>query len=246
MGSSGVFTYSLAPDVPGLTFDTSTRQLSGIASSVGEYQMTYTATDAAPEMGTTTLMFTIVVSPPAVSNFEATLSEDSARVKLIWNAIAGVSGYDIERWSRSERDATFSLDTSFGHGGAQTAKAHETEYTDNGVVAGSEYFYRISAYLTLVSNELRRGEWVESEDIYIELPPTPTPTPTETPTPTPLPTPNVYTNAHGDTHRYTYPNTVAHSHTHSDSYSNAHGCFHSNTDSYANSNTYGYFHPNFN
>ena len=187
-GGSGIFAYSLAPDVPGLTFDATTRRLSGNPSSVGEYPMTYTATDAAPDMGTTTLMFTIVVSPPAVSNFEAALSEDSARIKLTWDKIAGVSGYDIERWSRSDRDGTFTLDTSFGHGGTQTVKASEAEYTDDGVVAGNEHFYRISAYLRLASDELRRGEWVESEDIYIEFPPTPTSTPAPTATPTATPT----------------------------------------------------------
>ena len=63
MGGSGVFTYSLTPDVPGLDFDTTTRVLSGVPSLVGEYPMTYTATDSASGMGTTTLMFTIVVSP---------------------------------------------------------------------------------------------------------------------------------------------------------------------------------------
>ena len=36
--------------------------------------MIYTATDSAPGMGTTTLMFTIVVSPPAVANFQAALT----------------------------------------------------------------------------------------------------------------------------------------------------------------------------
>ena len=183
-GGSGAFTYSLKPDVPGLSFDTSTRRLSGKPTSVGEYAMTYTATDAAPDMGTTTLMFTVVVSPSAVSNFMAALMTDSAGIKLTWDSMMGVSGYDIERWLREDVEGTFELDTSFGHGGTVTVLGGMVEYMDNRLTAGNEYFYRLSAYLKLTSGELRRGEWADSEDIYIELPPTPIPTPTATLTPT--------------------------------------------------------------
>ena len=188
-GGSGVFTYSLTPDVPGLDFDTTTRVLSGTPSSVGEYPMTYTAIDSAHEMGTTTLMFTIVVSPSVVSNFQATLSEDGTEIRLSWDAIARVSGYDIERYSRSEMDGTFTSDLDFGHGGIETVLVGAMEYTDEELIAGKEYFYRISAYLRLATDELRRGEWADSVDVYIELPPTPTPTPTATFTPTSTPTP---------------------------------------------------------
>ena len=181
VGGSGVFTYSLTPDVPGLSFDTTTRVLSGTPSSVGEYPMTYTATDSAPGMGTTTLAFTIVVSPSAVENFRATLSEEGTEIGLSWDAIAGVSGYDVERYSRSEMGGAFTSDLDFGHGGTETVLVDATEYTDEGLSAGNEYRYRISAYLRLESNELRRGEWVYSEDVYIELPPTPTPTPASVP-----------------------------------------------------------------
>ena len=190
VGGSGTFTYSLSPDVPGLSFDTTTRVLSGTPSSVGEYPMTYTAKDSAPDMGTTTLMFTIVVSPSAVSNFQATLSSDGAEIKLTWDQIAGVSGYDIERQSRSEMDGTFTPDMDFGHGGTETVLANATEYTDEELTAGNEYFYQLSAYLKLSSGELRHGEVAESSDVYIELPPTPTPTPTATFTPTPTHTPS--------------------------------------------------------
>ena len=189
MGGSGVFSYSLRPAVPGLIFDTTTRRLSGTPSSVAEYLMTYTATDSAPDMGTTTLAFTIVVSPSEVSNFHATTTSSGTQIKLGWDSVAGASGYDMERWSRSDRDGVFIKDTSFGHGGTKTFLPDATEYTDTGVIAGNEYFYRLSAYLKLASGKLRYGDWAESEDIYIEPPPTPTPTPTATPTPTLTPTP---------------------------------------------------------
>ena len=178
MGGSGEFAYSLTPDVAGLNFNTTTRALSGTPSSVGEYPMTYTATDSAPDMGTTTLMFTIVVSPSAVSNFQAELTEDRTEIRLSWDPIAGVSGYDIERRSRSEMSGTSTPDMDFGHGGTQTVLGSDTEYTDDEVTAGNEYSYRISAYLRLMTSEgLARGPEVDSLEVYIELPPTPTPAP---------------------------------------------------------------------
>ncbi len=189
-GGSGIFTYDLAPEVPGLAFDTTTRTLSGTPTLVGEYPMAYTATDSALEMGTTTLMFTIIVSPSAVTNFQATLIADDTQIKLTWDPMAGVSGYDIERYVRSEPGGTFAPDMAFGHGGTQTVEGTETQYIDGDLTAGNEYFYRLSAYLELTtSEELPRGPWKESADVYVELPPTPTPTPTITPTITPTPTP---------------------------------------------------------
>ena len=136
-------------------------------------------------------MFTIVVSPPAVENFRATLSSDNMQVTLTWDSIAGVSGYDVERYERSEPGGTFAPDLTFGHGGTLTISAPATEYTDADLTAGYEYFYRISAYLELTeSEELSNGPWEESSDIVIPVPATPTPTPTNTPTPTPTSTPS--------------------------------------------------------
>ena len=58
-GGNGTLTYSLSPDVPGLTFDTDSRQLTGTPSTAGVYDMTYTVTDA--DGDTDTLSFTVTV-----------------------------------------------------------------------------------------------------------------------------------------------------------------------------------------
>ena len=105
-------------------------------------------------------------------------SDDRTEIRLSWDPISGVSGYDIERRSRSEMGGTFTPDMDFGHGGTQTVLGPDTEYTDDEVTAGNEYSYRISAYLRLMTSEgLARGTEVDSSDVYIELPPTPTPAP---------------------------------------------------------------------
>ena len=58
-GGDGTLTYSLSPNVPGLTFSASTRQLTGTPSTAGTYAMTYTATDDDDDADS--LTFTITV-----------------------------------------------------------------------------------------------------------------------------------------------------------------------------------------
>ena len=58
-GGDGALTYSLAPDVPGLMFDGTTRRLGGTPTTVGTYDMTYTAADG--DGDTAALNFRIVV-----------------------------------------------------------------------------------------------------------------------------------------------------------------------------------------
>ena len=59
-GGNGDLTYSLSPSVPGLTFNSTARQLTGAPTTAGAYAMTYTVTDE--DGDTDTLGFTITVS----------------------------------------------------------------------------------------------------------------------------------------------------------------------------------------
>ena len=58
-GGDGTLTYSLSPEVPGLSFNATTRQLTGTPSTAASYNMTYTATDA--DGDTDSLSFSITV-----------------------------------------------------------------------------------------------------------------------------------------------------------------------------------------
>ena len=71
---SGALTYSLTPEIPGLIFDAHLRILSGTPTEVGEYDMTYRATDT--DDNTATLRFTITV-------------ETATAVRTIVSAVAG-------------------------------------------------------------------------------------------------------------------------------------------------------------
>lgn len=58
-GGDAPLRYSLSPDVPGLSFDPSLRQLTGTPTAAGAYAMTYTVSDAGGD--TDSLSFTITV-----------------------------------------------------------------------------------------------------------------------------------------------------------------------------------------
>ena len=58
-GGNGALTYSLSPSVPDLTFNATTRQLTGTPSTAGTYAMTYTVTDEDGDIDT--IGFTITV-----------------------------------------------------------------------------------------------------------------------------------------------------------------------------------------
>ncbi len=59
-GGVGTLTYSLSPSVPGLSFNSATRRLSGTPGTAGEYRMTYTV--RAPSGGSDSLSFVVTVN----------------------------------------------------------------------------------------------------------------------------------------------------------------------------------------
>ncbi len=60
-GGNAPLSYSLEPEVPGLRFDATTRQLTGTPTVLGDYQMTYTVSDSDEDQ--VSLSFTITVEP---------------------------------------------------------------------------------------------------------------------------------------------------------------------------------------
>ena len=99
-GGDGALTYSLDPDIPGLTFDRATRTLGGAPTQAGTYRMTYTVTDADDNTGAgdaDTLTFIITVQPElAPPRFRTTVPDKSysvgRRVELALPAADGGSG----------------------------------------------------------------------------------------------------------------------------------------------------------
>jgi hypothetical protein len=187
--SNDDFTYTLTPEVPGLRFDTTTRTLSGIPTRMGQYEMTYTAIDSATGIAVAALSIEIHIVPPAVENLEAEFVVSDTQVRLTWDPIDGVSGYDIERCVGSCLEGGFAQDTSFGPGGIQTVQ--DSEFIDMTMVVGFAYTYRVAAYVDLDTSKGNSilGHQSDRVVVYVGMTPTPTPTATFTPTPTNSPTP---------------------------------------------------------
>ena len=66
MGGKDTLTYSLTPEVQGLTFDPATRVLSGTPTAAGTYPMTYTATDAESTMASVKFTITVNTAKPTL------------------------------------------------------------------------------------------------------------------------------------------------------------------------------------
>ncbi len=88
-GGNGTLTYSLTPSVPGLTFNPTTRSLTGTPTTPGTYSLTYTVTDA--DGDSDSLTFRI---------YSADLgSADRAALTALYNATDGVNWTKSENWT---------------------------------------------------------------------------------------------------------------------------------------------------
>ena len=66
-GGSGELTYSLQPEIPGLTFAASRRVLSGTPTAAGSYSMTYGATDTREVTASLRFTITVQAAPPPLT-----------------------------------------------------------------------------------------------------------------------------------------------------------------------------------
>ena len=82
-GGDGTLSYSLSPDVPGLTFDASARQLSGTPTAAGSYSMTYTVTDE--DGDTDSLAFSITVEVTLVDVAQFLEARPHLTAAMLWS-----------------------------------------------------------------------------------------------------------------------------------------------------------------
>ena len=91
-GGNGSLIYSLTPAVPGLSFDTQARQLTGTPTSTGTYSMTYRVTDAdnnTADIDADAISFTITVAPDIAPSFTGRVPD------LDYTAGTAVSGLTL-------------------------------------------------------------------------------------------------------------------------------------------------------
>ena len=146
-GGNGNLTYSLSPSVPGLAFNSTTRQLTGTPSTASTYAMTYTVTDE--DGDTDTLSFDISVSDETTENGDGQPTPSvmvargsSFRVALDWSAPvfddgAELTGYTLHRGDGNTCDNLAVI---------QEGLASDLLYAeDNTVSTGATYCYRLTA-----------------------------------------------------------------------------------------------------
>ena len=132
-GGSGRLLYSLAPNVPGLTFDAAARRLSGTPTRAGDYSMTYTVRDN--DGDTDSLNFTIAVTAadtaPSFSGSQANLSytENSPISARTLPAATGGDGNLTYSLSPSVPGLTFTAATRRLSGTPTRAGTYRMTYT---------------------------------------------------------------------------------------------------------------------
>ena len=168
-GGNGALTYTLAPTVPGLSFDAATRRLSGTPTQAGTYRMTYRAadadanaadSDAAIRTFTLTVQATsggvpdLVVGSPSVSDASPDAGASFTLSATVRNAGAGPSAATTLRYYRSS-DATISAsDTAVGTDAVSALSASGTSAESVRLTAPSSagtYYY--GACVDTVSGE---------------------------------------------------------------------------------------------
>ena len=107
-GGKETLVYTLAPEVPGLTFDAATRVLSGTPTTPGTYDMTYTAKDSVTGGTMESVNFTISVDARPLTSEELMLAlRGSWRYSAPWREDDALIGQEVEtitftesRWIR--------------------------------------------------------------------------------------------------------------------------------------------------
>ena len=149
----GTLAYSLAPNVPGLVFDTATRQLTGTPTQVGTHSMTFAVTDGDDD--TDRLSFTItvertpdspdlIVESPSVSDSSLTTGQSFTLSATLRNRGTAQSATTMLRFYQSS-DATISTgDTEIGSKSVASLAAAGTSAESTGLTAPSgvgAYYY---------------------------------------------------------------------------------------------------------
>ena len=140
-GGTGTVTYTLAGTVPlGLTFEPTTRVLSGTPTKAGVYSVTYTASTATtPGFGWQFNITIKAVAPGAPTSLTAT--PGNGQVALSWTTPGSTGGAAITNHVIERRTGTTGAWTTVTHSTAITG----TNYTVTGLTNGTAYNFRVSA-----------------------------------------------------------------------------------------------------
>ena len=122
--TGGTFTYSLTPDVPGLTFNAATRELSGTPTKAEMYPLTYTATDTLGAVAS--LNFVVTVRPSLRGTWTDTFGwyDDDGHVGIQVDTLTFTKDRYILHRAHYRDDGTF--DHSWTNSGTWTPAGRNT------------------------------------------------------------------------------------------------------------------------
>ena len=178
MGGKEGLVYSLSPEVPWLTFDPATRVLSGIPTTSGTYDMTYTAKDSATGGTMESVKFTIAVVAPTVTFAPETLTISLPRLE-----VGKPVSFTLPEAQRDEQSGegtlvytlepevpglTFDAATRVLSGTPETQGTYDMTYTAKDSVTGgtmeSVTFVIIVAPRPLTNREILLGTWQKTHE----------------------------------------------------------------------------------
>ena len=106
-GGDGTLGYTLAPEVPGLTFDAATRRLTGTPTTAATHNMTYTATDEDGDADT--LSFTITVREASTGDTSPEFPEGSRPDDLTYMVDTAIPALTLPAATGGDGTLTYSL-----------------------------------------------------------------------------------------------------------------------------------------
>ena len=106
-GGDGTLTYSLSPNVPGLSFNATTRQLTGTPTAAGTYGMTYTATDDDGDTDTLGFSITVAAMDDSEPSFGTTMIADQT-----YTSGTAIDALTLPEASGGDGTLTYSLSPS--------------------------------------------------------------------------------------------------------------------------------------
>ena len=133
-GGDGALAYSLSPSVPGLSFNATTRRLTGTPTTAGTHAMTYTVTDTDGDTDTLSFTITLEVADTTPSFGTAMIAEQgytvgTAIAALTLPAASGGDGALVYSLSPSVPGLSFNAATRRLTGTPTTADSHAMTLT---------------------------------------------------------------------------------------------------------------------
>ena len=163
-GGNGALTYSLSPNVPGLSFSATSRQLTGTPSTADTYAMTYTVTDE--DGDTDTLSFTILVeeSGGAGAPVSFGLDVDSGNGSATGIVHANERFYVVD----SRSDKVFAYSASGLREVAADFDLDDANILPDGIAYANERFYIVDWFRQKVYGYSASGQRDASADFDLD------------------------------------------------------------------------------